>query len=77
MREILKKNWSYKLLEDNEQFYLKVLCGNVALFDIVIKLNNDELGRYLTEGEAFIDKFVKEIQYSPASFLNRNVKLPD
>lgn len=77
MKEILKKNWSYKLFEDNEQFYLKVLCGSVALFDITIKLNNEELYCYNTEGEAFIERFVKEIQYSPSKFSDRNINLTD
>ena len=46
MKEILKKNWTYILYDDNGKLLLSVVCGSFGLFDRNIYLNQDEVTSY-------------------------------
>ena len=73
MRELIKKPWDYTFYEKNNLFYLSVMCGSVATFEIVIELSSDETNLYKNEGSDYIEKLAKQIQYSPSSFSDRNI----
>lgn len=71
MREIIKKRWNYVFYEQNNNFYISVLCGKVGLYDTIVKLNKEELDLYQLEGEEFIDKFAQMIRDNPTQWKNR------
>lgn len=73
MKEIINKPWNYKLLENNKKYYLSVMCGSVALFEINIELNNDELLMYHELGNSYIDSLVQKIQFNSSLYLDRNI----
>lgn len=73
MREIINKNWDYHFYEKNNLFFLSVSCGSVAIFEIIIELNEDEINHYNLFGLDYIDNLAKLIQYSPSTFTNRNI----
>ena len=75
MKELIRKQWDYILFEKSLVLYLKVLCGSVAIYEIIIKLNDDEKQKYIEKGEIYIDKLAKKIQYSPSNFSDRNIKI--
>ena len=76
MKEILKKSWNYTLFENNEFYFLCVVCGGVAMFEINIKLTQDEKTEYEKSGESFIDNLARDIQNYPSKYAERNTKLP-
>lgn len=75
MREIVKKQWDYTFIENNDKYYLLVMCGSVAVFEINIELNNEEVLHYKKNGIKYIDELAKKIQFSPSNYAERN--LPD
>jgi hypothetical protein len=76
-QEIIKKDWDYNFYKDEDKYILSVVCGSVALFEIKIQLNSEELKAFDEGGDGYIDKLAKEIQYSPSSFSNRNIILDE
>ena len=75
MTEIINKPWDYRFFEKNMKYYLFVMCGSVAVFEINIELNQDEIQLYKNLGNVYIDELAKKIQFSPSSYAERN--LPD
>jgi hypothetical protein len=70
---IINKPWDYTFYEKSNLFYLSVMCGSVAIFEIVIELSSDETILFKNEGLDYIEKLAKQIQYSPSIFYARNV----
>ena len=62
MKEILKSNWNYTLLEENNTFLLKVICGSVGIFEVELLLNNEQIQKYKVEGEKYINQLANEIR---------------
>jgi hypothetical protein len=62
MKEILKTNWNYTLLEDNERYLLKVLCGSIGIFEVDLQLNNEQIQKYKMEGEKYISQLANEVR---------------
>lgn len=75
MNEILREQWSYILYSDRGQdYYLSVLCGTVAQYDINIKLLPDEVQQYKQNGTSFINELAAQIRYNPQAFYDRHIK---
>jgi len=71
---VLKKEWSYTLEKDQEEnYFLSVVAGGVAVFEINIKLSSEEISQFETHGEFFINNLVKDIQESPSKWSARNI----
>ena len=51
-----KENWCYRLLRDDEKYYLEVLCGSVALYEIRVQLSKSEINAYIKYGKIFCTK---------------------
>ena len=62
MKEILKSNWNYTLLEENNTFLLKVICGSVGIFEVELLLDNEQIQKYKVEGEKYINQLANEIR---------------
>lgn len=70
---IIKKDWDYSFHKYKNMYILSVVCGSVALFEIKIELNKEELKRYKEEGHNYIERLVRDIQFSPSAFSERNI----
>ncbi len=70
---ILEETWSYTLYKQNDDLYLTAVCGRVAIFEITIKLNNEEIKNYEEKGKDFIVYLARQIQDYPDLFMNRKI----
>jgi len=68
-----KKTWNYILYQQNNDYFLSVTCGSVALYDVVIRQTNDEKNNYIIKGVDFIDTLAKTISSSPNYFKERHI----
>lgn len=73
MNTLLSKSWQYTLYEKEENLFLEVVCGTVAVFTVTIQLNEEEKENYTAMGESYIDILASQITYSPNSFESRNI----
>lgn len=73
MKEVLKKQWEYILYENQNDLILSVVCGNVLMYDIEIKLNNEQKTKYLNEGESFLNTLAEQVRYNPEKFSGQKV----
>jgi hypothetical protein len=60
MIELINKPWNYTFSENNEKYYLSVMCGSIAMFEINIELNPSEIANYKDKGFCFIDETAKK-----------------
>lgn len=76
MKELIRKNWNYTLyhnIEKNE--YLRsVLCGGVAMYELKIILNEEEIMNFENNGEEYIDDLAKKVQKNTSLFLERKIE---
>lgn len=70
---LLEENYSYTLYKKNDELYLTAVCGRSAIFDITIKLNQEEIEKYEEKGQGFIINMARQIQDDPDSFLSRKI----
>jgi len=75
MIEIINKPWDYRFFKKNEKFYLYVMCGTVAVYEINIELNEDEFLQYENLGLDYIDSLAKTIQFSPTLYSKRSLSV--
>ena len=71
MKLISQKSWSYSFYQNDEHYYLSVLCGSVAMYGIVIELNKNEIND-VNEGE--LSSLVDAVRMNPHSYSHRNIK---
>jgi len=70
---LIKKDWDYTLYKKNNQYFLEVICGSVALFEIKIQLNEEEISNYLEKGEVYIEEMARTIQENPSKWKERTI----
>ena len=75
MRVIFKKPWDYTFSEEEGKYYLSVSCGTVAVFDVNIQLNSEEVSSYEKKGEEFIDQLAGDIRFAPKEYSNRHLSM--
>lgn len=68
MIELLKKQWEYVLYEDNNELILSVVCGTILVYDVEIKLTEEQKNMFKKEGQKYIDVLSEEIRYSPEKY---------
>ena len=68
-----KENWCYRLLRDDEKYYLEVLCGSVALYEICVQLSKSEINEYIKYGKIFCTKKAEEVRKNPQNFINMKI----
>ena len=75
MKEILRSQWNYMLLENNSDLIFSVICGTVGIFEVNIVLNNEEIEDYKLKGEEYLKELAGKIRYSPKSYNERHIVL--
>ena len=61
--------------ESNGSLVISVLCGSIGLYEARIRLNDEEVSRYETEGVAFLDDLAARIRKEESSFKPRMILL--
>ena len=75
MKELVKKDWEYTLLEnENGDLVLSVLVGTILMLDFDIILTPKEKEAYEKEGIAFLDKLAADVQSYPDRYDFRTLK---
>jgi hypothetical protein len=73
MKEILRSQWNYMLCEKDEKLVFSVICGSVAIFEINIFLNEDELKKYNERGEEFLNELAEHVRNNQKSNNDRYI----
>ncbi|MDA3818796.1 MAG: hypothetical protein PF486_15550 [Prolixibacteraceae bacterium] len=73
MKEILRSQWNYMLCEKDEKLVFSVICGSVAIFEINIFLNEDELKKYNERGEEFLNELAEHVRNNLKSYNDRYI----
>lgn len=59
----------FDLLEGEDgQLFLDVVCGSVGLFEVRIRLSDEQKGRYEKEGMVYLQELAFRVAKSPDSF---------
>jgi hypothetical protein len=77
VKTVSQKAWEYTLFEADGHYYLEVMCGTVAVYDLAIELNAAERAEWESKGEAGILPLVEKIRYTPDQYRSRKIKLPE
>lgn len=72
MKVLERVNWGYILFETDDGIYLDVVCGTVAIFDLIIKLTDNEIQKYHSD-VLFIKSLADDICSNPHAYNNRRV----
>lgn len=65
--EVLRNNaWMYRLLRAPEgTLTLAVVVGGIAMYEVRVRLTEEEAAAYAREGADFIDRMAKDIIANP------------
>lgn len=75
-KKILDKRWTYTLYQTSQDWYLAVVCGDVGLYEVIIRLTTAELNQYQEHGASYLDELAAEISYYyPKRFGERNLRM--
>lgn len=69
--ELINNHLDYSFFEDSSNYFLCVLCGGSALYEINIKLK-EEINMFKKYGVEYIESFVSRIQVNPLIYVDRN-----
>jgi hypothetical protein len=61
----------YSLAEDEDGLLLAVVSGGVAMFEVRIRLSQDEADAYRQHGKSYLDELARTIAYSPSRYRDR------
>lgn len=70
---LLEEHYFYQFYEENDCYFLSVLCGTVAQFDITIQFTAEEMNNFLSKGKDYIIARATEIMDNPANFISRKI----
>jgi hypothetical protein len=59
--------------EPNGSLVISVLCGTVGLYEVRVRLNEDEIGRYQAEGVESLDDLATRIRKDESKFKSRMI----
>lgn len=58
--------------EETDDYFLEVLCGTIATYELRLKLNDEEKADYL-KNKASIKSLAQEIEDAPRTFFDRHI----
>jgi len=73
--EIARKDWYWILYRSGERLLLSVLCGTVGMYDLTLRLSDEEEARYRSD-PGYLDELAAAVRYSPDSYRERSVPSP-
>lgn len=69
--DFIDKEKMYSLEHDDAGFILSVLCGGFAMYEVKIRLTEQEIREYKNTGKEFLDSLAKDVSHSPNQFKER------
>ncbi|MEC4088084.1 hypothetical protein [Pseudoalteromonas rubra] len=66
-----EENWSWILFQNQNDMYLTVLCGGVAMFNVDIQLTQTEIASYKSFGRGFIVELAESVAFNPGAYSRR------
>lgn len=63
MKEILKSNWNYTLVEKDNKYVLKVISGSIGIFEFELELDEAQTLKFKEQGEVYINQLANEIRF--------------
>jgi hypothetical protein len=73
MRVVAQSEWSWTLLENQEGFFLRVLCGSVGLFSIEFRLNAQEAAMLAERPEEGVAELAMRVRDDPGAYMSRHL----
>jgi hypothetical protein len=78
MKVLGHKPQAWYLLEEGDGLYLDVLCSNsFFIYEVLIALNDEERGRYASEGRNYLSRLAHEIHSSVPGSVKSNSPYKD
>ena len=74
MNVLAQDPWSFTLEEDGERLLFVVVCGTVAVYDVVLELTDDERAAWSIEGVAALRALAARVQANPKAYAARSVR---
>lgn len=74
MEEVSGKHWDHILYRDGDSLILSVVCGTVGIFEVNIKLDDNEAGHYAEQGEAYLAMLAQSVRNNPNAYASRRIK---
>ena len=74
MKTVYEKPWAYEVLLDEAtgEYFIDVLCGGLAMYNVRLKLSDDELEAFKLDSTA-LDHLADRVCYSPETFAGGTV----
>ncbi|TAG92671.1 MAG: hypothetical protein EAZ20_02350 [Bacteroidetes bacterium] len=71
MKEILKKDWEYVLYQNEESYFISVVCGTTAIYDVFFELSAQETKLFLEKGEDYIKTLANQVCGNSEEYIKR------
>lgn len=69
---IIDQEHMYALtMDDENKYFLEVVCGGIAMENIVLPLTTDEIEKYKLKGKSFLDQLSWEVCKKIEKYENR------
>ena len=75
-REVLihdAERW-FELVKTSTGLILSVLCGGIGVYEVAIRLTEEEATRFAEEGATFIQDLAYRVARNPDAFADREVR---
>lgn len=69
--EIERESWNYILFRRRRDIIISVVSGGVALYEINVRLNDEDVSNYESNGKGFLKELANEIRLRPGRFEDR------
>lgn len=72
-REIFRNESEFYFLYEDDlgNFVISILCGGVAMYEIKMNLNSDELQKFSIDGVNYLNGLVDDIRKNSEKYKNR------
>lgn len=74
MELVLRSDWFYSLYRsEKDEYFIAVVCGSVGIYEVNVKLNDEQCRAYSKRGKEFIEELAAEIRNRPWGYPNINI----
>lgn len=73
MKVIDQRAWSWILYQQDDDYFLSVICGSSAMYSRDFILNIDETKQYLQDGAGYIIQLAKHVTSDPSQYKTRHI----
>lgn len=64
MKILIDKRMNYIFYKKEEDYFLEIICGTIAIYEKKICLNSEQVQEYNKLGESYIDQLVNVLRQS-------------